>query len=72
MRMVNPGKIQTKFKRPNFKSFCRYLAGVIHSDTGFYTCLKSSLYPATREQMIYGSETRLLSKHGCEPNSGTL
>ena len=29
------------------------MAGVIHSGTGFYTCVMSSLYLATREQPIY-------------------
>ena len=38
--------------------------------TGFYTCVMSSLYPATREQTIYGSETSQLSKNACDPNSG--
>ena len=30
----------------------------------------SSLYPATREQTIYRSETRQLSKNASDPNSG--
>ena len=30
----------------------------------------SSLYLATREQPIYGSETRQLSKNASDPNSG--
>ena len=30
----------------------------------------SSLYPSSREQMIYGFETRQLSKNACDPNSG--
>ena len=42
----------------------------MHSGTGFYTCFMSSLYPATREQAIYGSETRQLSKISSDPNSG--
>ena len=33
-------------------------------------CVMSSLYPATREQTIYGSETRQLSKNACDPNTG--
>ena len=46
------------------------MAGVIHSDTGFYTCVMSSLYPATREQMIYGSETSQLRENASDPKSG--
>ena len=30
----------------------------------------SSLYPATSEQRIYGSEIRQLSKNACDPISG--
>ena len=47
-----------------------HLLFFIHSDAGCYTCAISSLYPATREQMIYGSETRQLSKNACDPNLG--
>ena len=43
---------------PGGPRYCRYLVGVIHSDTGFYTCVMSSLYPAIGEQTIYGSGTR--------------
>ena len=55
---------------PMFHKPLSLFAGVIHSDTGFYTCIMSSLYPATREQTIYGSGTRQLSKIACNPNSG--
>ena len=36
----------------------------------FYTCAMSSLYTAAREQPIYGSETRQLSKNACDPDMG--
>ena len=47
-----------------------YSLRYIFFNTGFYTFVMSSLYPATREQMIYGSETRQLSKNASDPNSG--
>ena len=57
---------------PMFHKPLALFGRVIHSDTGFYTCVMSSLYPATREQTIYGSETRQLhvSYKACDPNSG--
>ena len=60
----------TKFTRPCFISHCRHLAGVIHSDIRFYTCVMSLLYPATREQTIYGSVNQTVKQNACDPNSG--
>ena len=57
------------FACPSFIRHRRYLDGAIHSKTRFYTCEMPSLYPATREQTIYGPKTRQISKNARDPNS---
>ena len=54
------GKIRTKFTCPCFICDCHYLTGLYIQILGFILeqCHDSSLHPATREQTIYGLETR--------------